>query len=271
MERFPGLEQENIIQELQEALALLQAEVIALASLNSAALTLTTSGTFDAGQVFVTALDRTLTYQADGVGSVATCLIAPTAEAVFTLRADGVAFGTVTFAAASNIGIFAGDETTFVAGNEIEWVCPDPADLTLEGVGITLQLLRGGDPADSNAEVTSVFGRTGDVVEVKSDYMRESRTSLGTKSSGTLTLNTDNGRYQIVTNGGAFALAPPSLASTIGTTINLLVTNNATAGVIDVTAWTKVTGAFDTTDGHKFMCRARVIGTTSLLEIVNLF
>lgn len=79
-------------------------------------------------------------------------------------------------------------------------------------------------------------------------------TSLGTKSSGTLTPTVDasNMNLQYVTNGGAFTLAAPSTAGDY--TIILDITNNGSAGAISYSGWTKNPSGdtLDTTNGHAF-------------------
>lgn len=75
--------------------------------------------------------------------------------------------------------------------------------------------------------------------------------AAGTKSSGTFTPVVSDGNFQHATNGGPHSLAPPS------TVCSLIIeyTNNASAGVIVTSSFTKVTGdAFTTTNGHKFVC-----------------
>lgn len=62
--------------------------------------------------------------------------------------------------------------------------------------------------------------------------------NAGTKSTGTFTPDEANGNMQYCVNGGAFTLAPP----TNNTTIVLQVTNNASAGAITTSGFTKVTG-----------------------------
>jgi hypothetical protein len=90
---------------------------------------------------------------------------------------------------------------------------------------------------------------------------------LGTKSSGTLTLDYGDRPIQRYINGGAHTLAP---GSTYGSII-LDITNNASAGAITTSGWTKVVGLFDTTNGHKFRCFASNSEAGSLLSIQNLF
>jgi hypothetical protein len=79
-------------------------------------------------------------------------------------------------------------------------------------------------------------------------------TSLGTKSSGTLTptIDASNMNLQYVTNGGAFTLAAPSTAGDY--TIILDITNNGSAGTISYSGWTKNPSGdtLDTTNAHAF-------------------
>ncbi len=58
----------------------------------------------------------------------------------------------------------------------------------------------------------------------------------GTKSSGALTINPLDCFHQKVIDGGAFVLSP--VASVVGSCV-LRVTNNASAGAITFTGWTK--------------------------------
>ncbi len=75
--------------------------------------------------------------------------------------------------------------------------------------------------------------------------------AAGTKSSGTFTPDVTNGAMQTATNGGAHTLAPPSASCSMA----VLYTNNASAGAITTSGFTKVDGdAFTTTNGHKFTC-----------------
>jgi hypothetical protein len=79
--------------------------------------------------------------------------------------------------------------------------------------------------------------------------------NLGTKSSGTLTLDMGDRPLQKVVNGGAFTLAPGSVKGACLLTI----TNNGSAGTITTSGWTQVAGdSFDTTDSHKFLCHCVV-------------
>lgn len=87
--------------------------------------------------------------------------------------------------------------------------------------------------------------------------------SDGTVSTGTLTPNPDLGNMHHYTNGGAHTLAPP--ASSCSMIIEI--TNNASAGAITTSGFTKVTGTFTTTNGHKFICNVVKSQGNSLLQI----
>jgi hypothetical protein len=86
---------------------------------------------------------------------------------------------------------------------------------------------------------------------------------LGTVSSGTTTLDLGDRPIQKYTNGGAHTLAP---GTTHGAAL-IDITNNGSAGAITTSGWTKVVGAFTTTNGHKFRCHASVADLGSLLSI----
>lgn len=87
--------------------------------------------------------------------------------------------------------------------------------------------------------------------------------SLGTVSSGTATLDPGDRPLQHYTNNGAHTLAPGSNTGSI----ILDITNGASAGAITVLGWTKVVGAFTTTNAHKFRCSATIGNGGSLLSI----
>jgi len=88
--------------------------------------------------------------------------------------------------------------------------------------------------------------------------------SLGTQSSGTLTLDMGDRPLQHYTNGGAHTMAP----GTVNGAALVDITNNASAGAITTTGWTKVAGDdFTTTDGDIFRCHASVGDGGSLLIV----
>lgn len=89
-----------------------------------------------------------------------------------------------------------------------------------------------------------------DVADVLTAGFAADPYNAGTKSSGTFTPDEANGNFQYCVNGGAFTLAPP----TNNSTMILQITNNASAGTITTSGFTKVTGATPgTTDGHDFL------------------
>lgn len=86
----------------------------------------------------------------------------------------------------------------------------------------------------------------------------------GTQSSGTYTPTPAGGNIKRIVNGGAFTLAAPSAAGDY--TLIIQMTNNASAGTVTLSGFTKSSGAaFTTTDGHDFMLYiAKVNGFTHL-------
>lgn len=87
--------------------------------------------------------------------------------------------------------------------------------------------------------------------------------NAGTKSSGTFTPDPYNGNFQYAVNGGAHTLAPP----TSSCTMIIQYTNNASAGAITTSGFTKVTGTFTTTNGDDFMCYIARCNSFTTLDI----
>lgn len=88
--------------------------------------------------------------------------------------------------------------------------------------------------------------------------------SLGTLTTGTLTLDPGDRPLQHYTNNGAHTLAPGSNTGSL----LLDITNGASAGAITLTGWTKVAGdAFTTTSGNKFRCHASIGNGGSVLIV----
>lgn len=88
--------------------------------------------------------------------------------------------------------------------------------------------------------------------------------SSGTKSTGTYTFDPTAGTVQHITNGGAFTFAPPA---THGAWM-LDILNNASAGAITTSGWTKVDGdAFTTTNANSFRCAMSVGNQGSYLSV----
>lgn len=87
--------------------------------------------------------------------------------------------------------------------------------------------------------------------------------NAGTQSTGTFTPDEANGNMQYCVNGGAFTLAPP----TNNCTMVIQITNNASAGAITTSGFTKVSGSFTTTDGHDFFAFVTKCNGFSSLDI----
>lgn len=86
----------------------------------------------------------------------------------------------------------------------------------------------------------------------------------GSISSGTETPDPEEGNFQQITNSGAFTLAPPAE----NTNIVILVRNNASAGTITTSGFTKVTGdAVTTSNGDEFLFNITVINGFSRLLV----
>jgi hypothetical protein len=89
----------------------------------------------------------------------------------------------------------------------------------------------------------------------------------GTKSSGTFTPDPGDRPVQSYTNGGAHTLAPGSNYGSY----RLDITNNASAGAITTSGWTRVIGSFTTTNNDKFMAFANVseIGSSLMIQALQ--
>lgn len=88
-----------------------------------------------------------VTFKAGLVESQASAKAAATAETVFSLKKNGVEFGTVTYAAEGTTGTFAAtSDTTFSGGDTLTVVAPNPMDATLAGVLMTITGARNTSP-----------------------------------------------------------------------------------------------------------------------------
>ena len=82
----------------------------------------------------------------------------------------------------------------------------------------------------------------------------------GTVTSGTLTLDPEESNFHKVINGGAFTLAVPAEDGNIV----LQVTNNASAGAVTTSSFTKVSGdPLTTSDGDDFFLHVTTVGSYS--------
>ena len=81
---------------------------------------------------------RSVSFPATLSGSRAVSAVAASAEAVFSVRKNGVDFGTFTFAAGTTVATFTGTATTLSAGDVLTVVAPSTADSTLSDIGFAL-------------------------------------------------------------------------------------------------------------------------------------
>lgn len=88
----------------------------------------------------------------------------------------------------------------------------------------------------------------------------------GTKSSGTYTPAPAGGNIKTIVNGGSFTLAAPT--ATGDYTIIIQMTNNASAGSVTISGFTKQTGdSLTTTDGDDFFLFITKINGFTLLTV----
>lgn len=124
----------------------------------------------------------------------------------------------------------------------------------------------------SATELNKLAGTTGNLLtDAQSDTLtkgfRETPHNNGTISSGTFTPDAFNSNNQVVTNGGAHTWALPSGACNI--TIELR--NNASAGVIDTSAYDRVIGDdLTTTNADVFIVQIIRTNTQALMSIVKM-
>jgi hypothetical protein len=118
----------------------------------------------------------------------------------------------------------------------------------------TLTLTTGDADRSLTLTANSSIGGTAAVVsgnQTVTGGFNVTATDAGTKSSGTFTPAPATNNFQYAINGGAHTLAPP----TNDCTMVVQYTNNASAGAITTSGFTKVTGdSFTTTNGHDFFC-----------------
>ncbi|MDQ1610343.1 MAG: hypothetical protein QOG00_274 [Pyrinomonadaceae bacterium] len=83
-----------------------------------------------------------------------------TGSSVFSIKKNGVQFATMTFAVAGTVATFAATvATSFVPGDELTIVAPNPADATLANIGITLAA-RYAVPTNEAVSFTSAINAT---------------------------------------------------------------------------------------------------------------
>jgi len=124
------------------------------------------------------------------------------------------------------------------------------------------------EPTTTNSALTlSANGTGGIVIGTGFGCSQQTVYDLGTNSSGTETLDSDNGNFQKGVNGGAHTLAPQSQLSTIV----VQYTNNASAGTLTTSGYDIVTGdTISTTNGDDFMLYSTVNGAFQHLHVTAL-
>lgn len=93
-------------------------------------------------RLFLVVAVRPYTIPENCVGSYGKAAVAPTASAEFTLKKNGVSFGTMTFDAGLTTAEFVtADDVSFEAGDVLEVVAPAVQDVTLADVCWNLKAL----------------------------------------------------------------------------------------------------------------------------------
>lgn len=136
----------------------------------------------------------------------------------------------VTLVLATVPGLIAADVASEIASSALV-----PADVGVSVEAYDADILK----SDVAATLTKGF------VDAEKDY--------GTLSTGSLKPAPADGNFAKLINGGAFTLQAPDASGSYS--IVLDITNNASAGAITLTGFTKTEGdAFDTTNGHAWRC-----------------
>ena len=153
----------------------------------------------------------------------------------------------------------------------------DKVDDLLDGTtGITPNLLTGwkvgGTGVTASAtELNQLAGIPGTVLtDARADTLTKGFDvepyDAGTQSSGTFVPDPSEGNSQTMTNGGAFTFSPPATSCSMA----MLMTNNANAGAVNTSNFTRVTGdSFTTTENDQFMCYIQRVGSVSVLSVVK--
>ena len=87
--------------------------------------------------------------------------------------------------------------------------------------------------------------------------------NAGTKTTGTFTPVPASGNIQRAVNGGAFTLAPPATDCVM----IIQITNNASAGAVTTSGFTKVEGTLTTTNGDDFLLYITRVNGFNLLSV----
>ena len=120
---------------------------------------------------------------------------------------------------------------------------------------------------DNTALTLSARGTGGIVIGTGFGCSQQTVYDLGTNTTGTETLDADNGNFQKGVNGGAHTLAPQTQLSTI----IVQYTNDSSAGTLTTSGYDIVTGdTISTTNGDDFFLYSTVNGAFQHLHAVAL-
>jgi hypothetical protein len=90
-------------------------------------------------QILLHAVGATVSFEAGLSDSRAVLDTATTAASTYTIKLNGTAKSTLTYAAGTTFGVFTNAAAwTAQPGDKLEIIAPDPADATAEGIAITL-------------------------------------------------------------------------------------------------------------------------------------
>jgi hypothetical protein len=120
---------------------------------------------------------------------------------------------------------------------------------------------------DNTALTLSARGTGGIVIGTGFGCSQQTVYDLGTNTTGTETLDADNGNFQKGVNNGAHTLAPQTQLSTIV----VQYTNDSSAGSLTTSGYDIVTGdTITTTNGHDFFLYSTVSGAFQHLHVTAL-
>ena len=120
---------------------------------------------------------------------------------------------------------------------------------------------------DNTALTLSARGTGGIVIGTGFGCSQQTVYDLGTNTTGTETLDADNGNFQKGVNNGAHTLAPQTQLSTIV----VQYTNDSSAGSLTTSGYDIVTGdTISTTNGDDFFLYSTVSGAFQHLHAVAL-